>query len=136
VTIGVTQANPISGAQSLVFTTQGYGQGILWHGRRLTPAVRATSFVGSARVRVTTASTSQLCLRALIEYTGGSADRCTYVSGAAGDKGVVTVAVPFDVPRDVTRVRIGVYQEGGAALSGVMLDDASAVLVPPAALRR
>jgi hypothetical protein len=126
--VAVTRTNPIGGQQSLVVGTSRYGDGVLWRGRDLTgwPSRRARALTASARIRTTMSSSSQICLRALVDYDAGAgADRCTYVSGAAGDKGTVTVSIALDNARDISRVRLGVFQEGDAALSGVMLDDAS-----------
>jgi hypothetical protein len=117
--------NPIAGAQSLLIGTTGYGDSVIWTG--VTTSVQAPAFVASVRLRTTTASTSSIRWCGLLDYSGGGyVQTCTTVAGSAGDKGIVTVRLVLDPARVVSRARVGVFQEGSQALSGVMLDEAMA----------
>ncbi len=138
--VNVTTVNPISGNRSLVINTAGYGDSILWAGRDLSTFTtkRSSQFTGSMRIRSTVSSASEISFCALIDYATGSGVRnCTNVSGSAGDKGTVNLSFALDNSRDLDRVRVGIFQEGSAALQNVMLDDASVVLAgisPPVAV--
>ena len=67
-------------------------------------------------------------LCALVYYTNGQGlNNCTEVSGAVGDKGTVNLNFPLNNNLDLDTVRIGIFQEGSAPLSGVLLDDVSVV---------
>ncbi len=138
--VNVTTVNPISGSRSLVIGIGGYGDSILWNGRELTnfTTKRSDRLAASIKVRATVSSASQISFCALVDYTTGSGVKdCTNVSGSAGDKGTVNLTFALDNTRDVSRVRLGIFQEGSQALQGVMLDDATVVLngitLPPAA---
>jgi hypothetical protein len=129
----VTTTNPIAGAQSLLVGLAGYGDSVIWNGREFPSSQnrRFSRYTISARVVVRSASTSDLNLCGLLNYADGTyAMPCTTVSGAAGDKGTMTVTVALDTTRDVERVRVGFFQEGSAALQNVAADTMSAVLEP------
>lgn len=109
----------------------GYGDSVLWTGREWTELSgrRSSLYTVAARVRMTSQSSSALRLCAMVDYaTGGDASDCTSISATAGDKGIISVTLPLDPLRDLERVRLGLFQEGGAALSNVLIDDVSAVL--------
>lgn len=127
----VVSAGAISGAHSLSIGTAGYGDSVLWQGRewQQLSGRRASLYTVSARVRMTTDSSSALQLCAMADYAdGGYATDCASVGGSVGDKGVVSITLALDPLRDLERVRIGLFQEGGAALANVLLDEVSAVL--------
>lgn len=129
--VGLVQSGAISGAQSLVIGTGGYGDSIIWAGRDLSlfSNRRSNQYTVSAHVSMTVASSSSLSLCAMVNYADGEyVSDCSGVSGSVGDKGVVSVVMALDNTRDLSQVRIGLFQEGSAPLIGVLVDDASAVL--------
>ncbi|MBP6859741.1 MAG: hypothetical protein KBC69_03940, partial [Candidatus Magasanikbacteria bacterium] len=128
--VNVTTVNPISGSRSLVVGISGYGDSVLW-GRDLSgfASKRSSQFTGSARIKATVASASQIQFCALVDYSNGQVvQNCSSVSGSVGDKGTVSVSFALDNTRDLDQVRVGFFQEGSAALSGVLVDDVSVVL--------
>jgi hypothetical protein len=102
---------PIEGAHSLLIAINGYGNNIWW------PYAFAGGFAShfkvSARLRSDLASSSALQFCAMAYYGDGStALSCTMVSGAAGDKGVVSAALDLDSTKALETVNIRLYQEG------------------------
>jgi len=130
--VSITTVNPISGTRSLVVGTAGYGDSVLWNGVDMSSFAtkRYSQFTSSARIRTTVASASNISLCALVYYVNGQGlNNCTEVSGSVGDKGTVALNFPLNNSLDLDTVRIGIFQEGSAPLSGVLLDDVSVVLV-------
>lgn len=129
--VNVTTNNPISGSRSLVVGTTGYGDSILWAGKDLASfsTRRSNQVSASARIKATVASTSKIKLCVLINYADGEfAMPCSEVTGSVGDKSTVTVSAALNSSKDIEQVRLGIFQEGSAALSGVLVDDVSVVL--------
>lgn len=130
--IALTTESPIEGASSLRLATAGYGNNLWWvHDFS---GGRASHFKVSAQLRSDLASESDLQFCAMVYYQDGTtALNCTAVSGAVGDKGVVTTELDLDSSQPLETVRIRMYQEGGSPLSFTM-DSALAcleVVAPP-----
>ncbi len=129
--VALTKTNPIDGLQSLVVGTIGYGDSVLWRGRDISgfSTKRYSEFKASVRVRATVASASAISFCGVIDYVDSSyLINCSQVSGAVGDKGTVSLDFPLNTNVDLSQVRVGIFQEGSAALSGVMIDDAAVYL--------
>ena len=129
--LSVTSINPINGSRSLVVGTTGYGDSVLWQGKDFSTAAvkRSSQFTGSVRVRSTVASASKISFCGLVEYVSGEGlSECKEVTGTVGDKGTISLSFALDSSRDLERVRVGIFQEGSAALREVLVDDVTVVL--------
>ena len=86
----------------------------------------ASSSPARLRSNVDSDSTLQFC--AIVYYTDWStAEQCTPVDGAAGEKGMVSAEVAIDPTRVMMWANIRMFQEGSAPLS-MTLDNADARL--------
>ena len=129
--VKLTTTNALAGKQSLLIGIKGYGDSILWAGKTLEgfPVRRSALLSASMRMRATVGSKSKILVCGLVDYDNGeSTQNCSRVAGTIGDKGTVSVSVPLDASLDIQRVRIGVFQEGSAAISGLQLDSVFASL--------
>jgi len=86
------EKSPLEGAYSLRLSIAGYGNNLWWiHNFS---GGRASAFRASAHLRSDLNSSSDLQFCAMAYYADGSTDlNCTPVSGAAGDKGTVNIAL-------------------------------------------
>ncbi|MBN8220193.1 MAG: hypothetical protein J0L53_04680 [Spirochaetes bacterium] len=117
-------APALAGNHSLRVAITNYGDSIWW-AREVYG--KATAYTVSGRLRSDVASASNINFCAFIVYADGSnTSRCAALTGAAGDKGLVTASL---VPEDkvITNVRIRIEQEGSQGVT-LTLDDVSAVL--------
>ncbi len=129
--VNINTTNPISGSRSLSVGISGYGDSVLWAGKDLSTFAtkRSSQFTASARIKATASSASGISFCGLIDYADGEfVKNCTEVSGAVGDKGTVTLSFALNNSKDLEQVRLGIFQEGSQALSGVLIDDVSVVL--------
>ncbi len=114
----VTQSSdsPLEGGYSLRVSIAGYGNNMWWF--REFPGGLASRFVVSAHLRSDTQSSSALRFCAMAYFADGSTDlACSTVSGARGDKGVVTAALDLDPARRLESVRLRMVQEGSAPVT-------------------
>lgn len=126
--VAVTRTSPVAGAQSLLVNIGGYGDSVLWAGRDLSSWSnrRASSMTISMRLVATVASTSQISICGLVDYASGSgAQACKDIAGSVGDKGTVSFTMALDSTRDLSRVRVGIFQVGSQALVNLKVDNAS-----------
>lgn len=118
--------SPLEGAHSLRVSIAGYGNNI-WSSFNAAGA-RATSFKVSAHLRSDVASSSSLQFCAMAYYTDNTTDlECKAVSGAVGDKGIVTTQLDLDPTKPLDVVHVRLMQEGSAPVT-FTLDDAGAFL--------
>lgn len=117
---------PLEGANSLRVSINGYGNNVWWtydFGGGL-----ASHFLVRARARSDIASASTLMFSAMIYFADGTTTITQVpVSGAAGDKGVVTVETPIDPTKRLQSVRLRLIQEGGSPVT-FTFDEAEAYL--------
>lgn len=117
---------PLEGAHSLRVSIAGYGNNI-WSSFQV-PGARSTSFTVSAHLRSDVASGSVLQFCAMAYYADGATDlECKQVSGAVGDKGVVTTQLSLDPMKPLDVVHIRLIQDGSDPVT-FTLDDAAAYL--------
>ncbi|MBI2037411.1 MAG: hypothetical protein HYT15_00555 [Candidatus Magasanikbacteria bacterium] len=129
--VSLTSISPINGSRSLVVGTTGYGDSVLWQGRDISTFAtkRSNQFTASVRIRSTVGSASEISFCGLVDYaTGEGVRNCKEVTGSVGDKGTVNLSFALDNSRDLDRVRVGIFQEGSAALREVLIDDLSVIL--------
>lgn len=124
----VTQstAAPLEGASSLRVSIAGYGNNVWWvydfEGGL------ASHFLVRARARSDVASSSTLMFSAMIYFADGTTTITRVpLSGAAGDKGLVTVQTAIDPTKRLQSVRLRLIQEGGAPVT-FTFDEAEAYL--------
>jgi hypothetical protein len=118
--------SPIDGAASLRVSIAGYGNNVWWFHNF--DGGLASHFLVRARARSEIDSASALQFCAMIYFADDSTDiNCSTLTGAAGDKGIVTAELPIDPTKRLQSVRLRMYQEGGAPVS-FTFDDAVANL--------
>ena len=131
--VAQTDISPLEGAHSLRIAIDGYGNNLWWVYDFA--GGTASRFSISAHLRSDVASSSTLQFCAFAEYADGSNDQnCAPVSGAAGDKGVVSATLNLDSTKALNSVRIRFNQEGSAGVQ-FTVDSAVAclaVISPPA----
>lgn len=132
--VAQSAASPLQGDKSLSVSINGYGNNVWWFYNF--EGGLASRFFVSAHVRSDVASASALQFCGMIYFADGSTDvNCVPVSGAAGDKGVISVEMPIDATKRMQSASLRLYQEGGAPVS-FSFDDAVANLdvveAPPA----
>ena len=121
-----TGVSPLDGAHSLRVAINGYGNNVWW--AHPFAGGTASHFGVSAHLRSDVASSSILQFCAMVYYADDTtALHCTAVSGAAGDKGVVSAELTLDPAKPLASVRIRLIQEGSDAVQ-FTLDDAMACL--------
>jgi hypothetical protein len=130
--VDLVQAGALSGKQSLKIGIGGYGDSVVWDGRDISGyAINKSKLMTiSAHVKATVASSSQIQLCGVVTYVGQSDEirACATTSGAAGDKGMLTASTALDPAKTIAHASFRIYQVGGSALSGVIVDDVSLVL--------
>lgn len=115
-TVAQTTEAPLEGAHSLRVTTNGYGNNVWW--QYTFTGGRASALLVSAHLRMDVDSSSDLQWCAMAYYVDGTMQNvCTPVSGAAGDKGVVTTTITLDESRPLSTVAIRMSQEGASPLA-------------------
>jgi hypothetical protein len=125
---------PLEGAHSLRVAINGYGNNVWWtHDFN---GGLASHFLVRARARSDVASASTLMFSAMIYFADGTTTITQVpVSGAAGDKGIISVQTPIDPTKRLQSVRLRLIQEGGAPVI-FTFDEAEACLdvveAPPA----
>jgi len=117
---------PLEGAHSLRVAINGYGNNVWWtHDFN---GGLASHFSVRARARSDVASSSTLMFSAMIYFADGTTTITQVpVSGAAGDKGIITVQTPIDPTKRLQSVRLRLIQEGGAPVI-FTFDEAEAYL--------
>lgn len=117
---------PLEGANSLRVSITGYGNNVWWIHDFAGGLAR--HFLVRARARSDVASSSTLMFCAMIYFADGTTTLTQVpVSGAAGDKGVVTVQTAIDPTKRLQSVRLRLIQEGGAPVT-FTFDEAEAYL--------
>lgn len=117
---------PLEGANSLRVSINGYGNNVWWvydfEGGL------ASHFLVRARARSDVASSSKLIFSAMIYFADGSTTLTQVpLSGAVGDKGLITVQTAIDPTKRLQSVRLRLIQEGGAPVT-FTFDEAEAYL--------
>jgi hypothetical protein len=125
----VTQTNtlPLEGSSSLLVAINRWGDNVWWdYGFD----GRASRFHTSMHLRSDVPSASVLKFCAAIYYAddpGTIVENCINVSGAMGDKGMVSTGLDLDSTRTLDSVHIRLYQEGSAPVQ-FTIDSAVACL--------
>lgn len=132
--VALSTVAPLEGAHSLRVSINGYGNNVWWTYDFVGGLAR--HFLVRARARSDVASASTLMFSAMIYFTDGTTTiTLVPVSGAEGEKGVVTVQTPIDPTKRLQSVRLRLIQEGGAPVT-FTFDEAEAYLdvveAPPA----
>jgi hypothetical protein len=124
--VAQTDSDPLEGSHSLLVAITGYGNNVWWiHGAS---SALASHWSVSAHLRSDLASSSSLKFCAMAYYAGGGTElKCTTVTGAVGDKGLVSAGVNLDSTKALASVRFRLYQEGSAPVR-FSLDSAAACL--------
>src|SRR5207248_3034605 len=113
--VSQTDILPLEGAHRLRIAINGYGNNLWWVYDFA--GGTASRFSISAHLRSDVASSSTLQFCAFAEYAGGSNEQnCASVSGAAGDKGIVSATLNLDSTKALNSVRIRFNQEGSAGV--------------------
>jgi hypothetical protein len=123
--VAVSTDAPLAGVQSLRVAINSYGNNVWW--RRSFADGRASHLQVSARLRSDAASSSTLKFCAAYYVGGQLAENCAEVSGAVGDKGVVSVGVDIDPQVRLDDVRMHLSQVGSSPMR-FTLDQAAATL--------
>ena len=124
--VSQTDVSPLEGSHSLHLDITGYGNNLWWQ-YPFTGGL-ARSLRVSAHLRSDVASGSLLQFCAMAYYGDGStALNCTAVSGAVGDKGIVSALLDLDPAKPLESMNIRMYQEGGAPVQ-FTLDSALACI--------
>jgi len=121
-----SDVSPLDGAHSLGVAINGYGNNVWW--THPFAGGTASHFAVSAHLRSDLDSSSILQFCAMVYYADGTTElSCAPVSGAAGDKGVVTAELTLDAAKPLSTVNIRLVQEGSDGVR-FTLDDAVACL--------
>ncbi len=124
--VSTTRTNPISWSQSLVIWIWGYGDSVLWSGIDFSQYANKRSGLlsVSAHFRSTVSSISKASLCSLVNYTDGTSDmQCSEFNMSVWDKGTISVVAPLLSSKDLSQVRIGVFQVWSQVIAWLMMDD-------------
>jgi hypothetical protein len=118
--------SPLEGTHSLSVSIAGYGNNIWW--TLPFSGGLASKLIVTAHLRSDQSTASNLEFCAWGDYANGTeAKSCHTISGASGDKGIVTAEVTLDPAKSLKSVRISLSQVGSAPVK-FTLDEAVARL--------